>query len=182
MENNNNQEQNTATQAAQNLTSDNTGTQVKPLTTEGFHTLLAANVEEERMHPIFDECEVNDFGVVKRHHMLSMNGMYISGITDEQLKEMHEKLTELLTGEKPGKYFYGEGSIPLKNGEVFCKRDFVIKTDGDKFPLMYALNHVFVDFVAAEHTKDINVKNAHITCCFEISEEDYEAFLKTRTK
>ena len=46
MENNNNQEQNTATQAAQNLTSDNTGTQVKPLTTVGFHTLLAANTFE----------------------------------------------------------------------------------------------------------------------------------------
>ena len=50
----------------------------------------AAELNEERMHPIFDECDVNDFGVVKRHHMLSMNGMYISGITDEQLKEMQE--------------------------------------------------------------------------------------------
>ena len=49
----------------------------------------AANIEEERMHPIFDECEVNDFGEVKRHYMLSMNGMYISGITDDELKEMH---------------------------------------------------------------------------------------------
>lgn len=46
MENNNNQEQNTATQTAQNLTSGNTGTQDKPLTTEGFHTLLAANTFE----------------------------------------------------------------------------------------------------------------------------------------
>lgn len=61
---------------------------------------VAANVEEERMHPIFEECEVNDFGVVKRHHMLSMNGMYISGITDEQLKEMFEKLVEVLWDEK----------------------------------------------------------------------------------
>ena len=58
----------------------------------------AAELNEERMHPIFDECEVNDFGVVKRHHMLSMNGMYISGITDEQLKEMHEKLGKMLSG------------------------------------------------------------------------------------
>ena len=66
-------------------------------------TYVAANIEEERMHPIFDECEVNDYGEVKRHHMLSLNGMYISGITDEQLKEMHGKLTELLTGEKPRK-------------------------------------------------------------------------------
>ena len=45
----------------------------------------AAELEEERMHPIFDECETNDYGEVKRYHMLSMNGMYISGITDDQL-------------------------------------------------------------------------------------------------
>lgn len=57
----------------------------------------AANVEEERMHPIFEECEVMNAGKPAREHMLSMNGMYISGITDEQLKEMHEKLGELLT-------------------------------------------------------------------------------------
>ena len=58
----------------------------------------AAELNEERMHPIFDECEVNDFGVTKREHMLSMNGMYISGITDDQLKEMHEKLGKMLSG------------------------------------------------------------------------------------
>ena len=63
-------------------------------------TYVAGNIEEERMHPIFDECEVNDYGEAKRYHMLSMNGMYISGITDDQLKEMHGKLTELHTGEK----------------------------------------------------------------------------------
>lgn len=45
MENNNNQVQNTAAQAAQNLASGNTnvGTQDEPLTTEGFHALLEAN-------------------------------------------------------------------------------------------------------------------------------------------
>ena len=58
----------------------------------------AAELEEERMHPIFDECEVKDYGEAKRHYMLSMNGMYISGITDEQLKEMHEKLGKMLSG------------------------------------------------------------------------------------
>lgn len=82
---------------------------------------VAANIAEERKHPIFEECEVMNAGKPAHEHMLSLNGMYISGITDEQLKEMHEKLTELLTGEKPAKYFYGEGSIPLKNGDVFCK-------------------------------------------------------------
>lgn len=45
MENNSNQNQNTAAQAAQNLASNNTnvGTQNEPLTTEGFHALLEAN-------------------------------------------------------------------------------------------------------------------------------------------
>lgn len=104
-------------------------------------TYVAGNIEEERMHPIFDECEVNDFGEVKRYYMLSMNGMYISGITDDQLKEMHGKLTELLTGEKPRKYFYAEASIPRKNGDILCKKDFVVETDGDKFPLVDALHH-----------------------------------------
>lgn len=59
---------------------------------------VAANVEEERMHPIFEECEVMNAGKPAREHMLSMNGMYISGITDEQLKEMHEKLGKMLSG------------------------------------------------------------------------------------
>ena len=59
---------------------------------------IAANIEEERKHPIFEECEVMNAGKPAREHMLSLNGMYISGITDEQLKEMHEKLGELLSG------------------------------------------------------------------------------------
>lgn len=59
---------------------------------------VAANVEEERMHPIFEECEVMNAGKSTREHMLSLNGMYISGITDEQLKEMHEKLGKILSG------------------------------------------------------------------------------------
>ena len=59
---------------------------------------IAANIEEERKHPIFEECEVMNAGKPAREHMLSLNGMYISGITDDQLKEMHEKLDELLSG------------------------------------------------------------------------------------
>ena len=59
---------------------------------------VAANVEEERMHPIFEECEVMNAGKPAHEHMLSLNGMYISGITDEQLKEMHEKLGKMLSG------------------------------------------------------------------------------------
>lgn len=145
-------------------------------------TYVAGNIEEERMHPIFDECEVNDFGEVKRHYMLSMNGMYISGITDDQLKEMHGKLTVLLTGEKPRKYFYAEASIPLKNGNVFCKKDFVVETDGDKFPLLDALHHSHAFFEDSKYAEDLDFKNAHICSCLEISKEDYEAFQKYRKK
>ena len=129
----------------------------------------AAELNEERMHPIFDECEVSDFGVTKREHMLSMNGMYIAGITDAQLKKMHEKLTELLTGGKPRKYFYAEASIPLKTGNVLCKKDFVVETDGDKFPLVDALSHQRAFFENSERAEDIDYVNAHITVCFEIS-------------
>ena len=142
----------------------------------------AAELNEERMHPIFDECEVNDFGEVKRHHMLSLNGMYISGITDEQLKEMHEKLTELLTGEKPHKYYYAEASVPRKDGDVVYKKDFVVKTDGDKFPLADALRHSHAFFEDSKYAEDLDFKNAQICCCFEISREDYEAFQEYRKK
>ena len=142
----------------------------------------AAELNEERMHPIFDECEVNDFGVTKREHMLSMNGMYIAGITDAQLKEMHEKLTELLSGGKPRKYFYAEASIPLKTGNVLCKKDFVVETDGDKFPLADALIRSRAFFENSERVEDVDYVNAHITVCFEISKEDYEAFIQSHEK
>lgn len=143
---------------------------------------VAANVEEERMHPIFEECETNYYGEVKRYHMLSMNGMYISGITDDQLKEMHEKLTERLTGEKPRKYFYAEASIPFETGNVLCKKDFVVETDGDKFPLVDALIRSRAFFENSEYKEDLDFRNAHICCCLEISKEDYEAFREYRKK
>ncbi len=143
---------------------------------------VAANVEEERMHPIFEECEVMNAGKPAREHMLSMNGMYISGITDEQLEEMHGKLTELLTGEKPRKYFYAEAAIPRKNGDILCNKDFVVKTDGDKFPLVDALHHLHAFFEDSKYAEDLNFKNAHICCCLEISKEDYEAFQKYHEK
>ena len=143
---------------------------------------VAAKVEEERMHPIFEECEVMNAGKPAREHMLSMNGMYISGITDDQLKEMHGKLTELLTGEKPRKYFYAEAAIPRKDGNVLYRRDFVVKTDGDKFPLADALlqRHAFPE--NSERAEDVDYANAHITVCFEISKEDFEAFMQSHEK
>lgn len=58
---------------------------------------VAANIAEERKHPIFEECEVMNAGKPAREHILSMNGMYISGITDDQLKEMYKKLGEVLS-------------------------------------------------------------------------------------
>lgn len=141
----------------------------------------AAELNEERMHPIFDECEVNDFGVTKREHMLSMNGMYIAGITDAQLEEMHEKLTELLTGEKPVKYYYGEASIPAKDRDSNLMYDFAVEViDGDKFPLMECLHYAEKLFEDKKDTHDLS--KVHITTCFEISKKNYEEFRAYRQK
>lgn len=135
----------------------------------------AAELNEERMHPIFDECEVNDYGEVKRRHMLSMNGMYIAGITDAQLEEMHEKLTEILTGEKPAKYYYGEASIPAKDRDSNLMYDFTVEViDGDKFPLMECLHYIEKLFEDKKEILDLG--KVHITTCFEISKKSYEEF------
>lgn len=141
----------------------------------------AAELNEERMHPIFDECEVNDYGEVKRRHMLSMNGMYIAGITDAQLEEMHEKLTELLTGKKPVKYYYGEASIPAKDRDSNLMYDFTVEViDGDKFPLMECLHYIEKLFEDKKETHDLS--KVHITTCFEISKKNYEEFRAYRKK
>lgn len=133
------------------------------------------------MHPIFDECEVNDFGVTKREHMLSMNGMYIAGITDAQLEEMHEKLTELLTGEKPVKYYYGEASIPAKDRDPNLMYDFAVEViDGDKFPLMECLH--YVEKLFEDEKDNLDLSKVHITTCFEISKKNYEEFRAYRQK
>lgn len=141
----------------------------------------AAELNEERMHPIFDECEVNDYGEVKRRHMLSMNGMYIAGITDAQLEEMHEKLTEILTGEKPAKYYYGEASIPAKDRDSNLMYDFTVEViDGDKFPLMECLHYIEKLFEDKKEILDLG--KVHITTCFEISKKNYEEFRAYRKK
>lgn len=135
----------------------------------------AAELNEERMHPIFDECEVNDFGAVKREHMLSMNGMYIAGITDAQLEEMHEKLTELLTGKKPVKYYYVRASIASKECGSSLMYDFAVEAIGeDKFPLMECLHYAEKVFEDEKDTLDSS--KVHITTCFEISKKNYEEF------
>lgn len=141
----------------------------------------AAELNEERMHPIFDECEVNDYGEVKRRHMLSMNGMYIAGITDAQLEEMHEKLTEILTGEKPAKYYYGEASIPAKDRDSNLMYNFTVEViDGDKFPLMECLHYIEKLFEDKKEILDLG--KVHITTCFEISKKSYEEFRAYRKK
>lgn len=139
---------------------------------------VVANVQEERMHPIFDEYEVNDFGVVKRHHMLSMNGMYISGITDEQLKEMHEKLGELLTGEKPMKYFYAEVIIPSKDGCYDVRHDMVASSTVEgTFPLTKTIQDA-----RDKHLEDesLDLNRIHVSSVFEINKADYNMFIATR--
>ncbi|MBV3386234.1 hypothetical protein [Segatella copri] len=139
---------------------------------------VVANVQEERMHPIFEECEVMVAGKPAREHMLSMNGMYISGITDEQLKEMHEKLTELLTGEKPMKYFYAEVIIPSKDGHYDVRHDMVTSsTDEGTFPLTKTIQGA-----RDRHLEDesLDLNRIHVSSVFEINKADYNMFIATR--
>lgn len=139
---------------------------------------VVANVQEERMHPIFEECEVMVAGKPEREHMLSMNGMHISGITDEQLKEMHEKLTELLTGEKPMKYFYAEVIIPSKDGHYDVRHDMVASsTDEGTFPLTKTIQDT-----RDRHLEDesLDLNRIHVSSVFEINKADYNMFIATR--
>ena len=139
---------------------------------------VVANVQEERMHPIFEECEVMVAGKPAREHMLSMNGMYISGITDEQLKEMHEKLGELLTGEKPMKYFYAEVIIPSKDGRYDVRHDMVASSTVDgTFPLTKTIQDT-----RDQHLEDeaLDLNRIHVSFVFEINKADYNMFIATR--
>lgn len=139
---------------------------------------VAANVEEERKHPIFEECEVMVAGKPAREHMLSMNGMYISGITDEQLKEMHEKLGELLTGEKPMKYFYAEVIIPSKDGRYDVRHDMVASSTVEgTFPLTKTIQDT-----RDQHLEDesLDLNRIHVSSVFEINEADCNMFIVTR--
>lgn len=139
---------------------------------------VAANVEEERMHPIFEECEVMNAGKPAREHMLSMNGMYISGITDEQLKEMQEKLGEMLTGEKPMKYFYAEVIIPSKGGRYDVRHDMVASSTVEgTFPLTKTIQDT-----RDQHLEDesLDLNRIHVSSVFEINRKDYDTFIVTR--
>lgn len=139
---------------------------------------VAANVEEERMHPIFEECEVMNAGKPAREHMLSMNGMYISGITDEQLKEMQEKLGEMLTGEKPMKYFYAEVIIPSKDGRYDVRHDMVASSTVEgTFPLTKTIQDA-----RDQHLEDesLDLNRIHVSSVFEINRKDYDTFIVTR--
>lgn len=139
---------------------------------------VAANIEEERKHPIFEECEVMVAGKPAREHMLSMNGMYISGITDEQLKEMYEKLGELLTGEKPMKYFYAEVIIPSKDGRYDVRHDMVASSTVEgTFPLTKTIQDT-----RDQHLEDesLDLNRIHVSSVFEINEADYNMFIVTR--
>ena len=110
--------------------------------------------------------------------MLSMNGMYISGITDEQLKEMHEKLGELLTGEKPMKYFYAEVIIPSKDGRYDVRHDMVASSTVDgTFPLTKTIQDT-----RDQHLEDeaLDLNRIHVSSVFEINKADYNMFITTR--
>lgn len=46
---------------------------------------------EERKHPIIEDCEEMVNGKPVHTFMLSLNGMYISGITHGQMHELYEQ-------------------------------------------------------------------------------------------
>ena len=49
-------------------------------------------IQQERETPIFDDYEIVENGKAVRRWMLSLNGMYISGITDEQMRKLSESI------------------------------------------------------------------------------------------
>lgn len=51
--------------------------------------------KKERMIPIFEDCEEQENGKAVHKWMLSLNGMYISGITDQQMSMMLLELIRL---------------------------------------------------------------------------------------
>lgn len=49
-------------------------------------------IQQERETPIFEDYEIVENGKAVRRWMLSLNGMYISGITDEQMRKLSETI------------------------------------------------------------------------------------------
>ena len=71
-------------------------------------------VEEERKHPIIDDCEETENGKVVHKYMLSLNGMYISGITEDQLEELMEAVTLAFQATTPDCYVGDTKRVPDK--------------------------------------------------------------------
>lgn len=53
---------------------------------------VSEKIQKERETPIFEDYEIVENGKAVRRWMLSLNGMYISGITDEQMKKLSESV------------------------------------------------------------------------------------------
>lgn len=148
---------------------------------------------EERKHPIIEDCEVNDKGNVKHEFMLSLNGMYISGITHEQLKELrkevdnaldiHEEEPESKTHEgepKAKKYYYVLLSFmrsDAKDIRTIADITVDVKNYGDFFPLTACIKACCEYF-----SKEAIVSTIHIDSVVEISERDFYEFRKFRAK
>ena len=54
------------------------------------------DMEKERKLPIFEDYEMVENGKAVQKWMLSLNGMYISGISKEQLKLLHGAVLKTL--------------------------------------------------------------------------------------
>lgn len=53
---------------------------------------VSEKIQKERETPIFEDYEIVENGKAVCRWMLSLNGMYISGITDEQMKKLSESV------------------------------------------------------------------------------------------
>ncbi len=137
-------------------------------------------MEEERKHPIIEDCEVNDKGEIKHEFMLSLNGMYISGITRDQLDELWKEVDYALdTHEeeaKVKKYYYVTLSFMRSDKENFrVVADMTVDVENSTglFPLMACLKAGCKYFA-----KEANIRTMHIDGVQEISESDFLEYRK----
>ena len=139
-------------------------------------------IEEERKHPIIEDCEVNDKGEVKHEFMLSLNGMYISGITHEQMKELGKKVDRVLDDNKEEpkvkKYYYVTLSFmrsDMENTRTIADMTVDVEDSTGFFPLMACIKACSEYFA-----KEAIVSTLHIDNVQEISESDFREFRKLR--
>lgn len=121
MENNNNQVQNTAAQAAQNQAPVNNG---KPLTTEGFHTLLAANTFKLSQARRVYATEISDLqqeyddamdGILEKEHQANFELREAREEFEKAKEEYEQTLRDLKRERNEAGRTYNKGKAEAKN-------------------------------------------------------------------